>query len=277
MRDVLISRRNNKKGGTTMPQDTVIKEHRTVYISGPMTGLPGFNFPAFDKAAVTLAADGWVPLNPAELERQEHPARDYSQYDGRTLPPGFCLETTAYRDLEAVRKCDAIFMLKGWEKSKGARAEKALAEWLGKQVMYEQLKDDRICAVCDGGPGNEGVCLCGLHAYEDEEKAEAPIFPGSDAGRREYPLCTGLLEYFPRACAETAHHSHIGNEQHNPGEPLHWAKEKSIGRGDQIVRHLMDGKTAKDRAEAIHHFAGMCWRSLELFERFLQGLEPFDK
>ena len=112
---------------------------------------------------------------------------------------------------------------------------------------------------------------------EKKRNAETPIFPDTDAGRREYPLCTGLLEYFPRACAEVAHHSFVGNEQHNPGQAMHWAKEKSIGRGDQIVRHLIDGKTVKDRGEAIHHLAGMCWRSLELFERFLQGIEPFDK
>ena len=34
----------------------------------------------------------------------------------------------------------------------------------------EQVRDDRICAICDGGPGNQGVCLCGHHAYGENNK-----------------------------------------------------------------------------------------------------------
>ena len=67
------------------------------------------------------------------------------------------------------------------------------------------------------------------------------------------------------ACAAVAHHSHVNNEQHNPGEPMHWAKEKSIGDGNQIVRHLMEGD-----------LEGCCWRALELLERKLTRLPPFD-
>jgi len=91
------------------------------------------------------------------------------------------------------------------------------------------------------------------------------IFPDGAKERKEYAVFTALLNYFPHACAAVAHHSYLSNEQHNPGEPIHWAKEKSIGNGDQIVRHLMDGE-----------LEAMAWRALELLERKLTGLPPFN-
>jgi hypothetical protein len=110
--------------------------------------------------------------------------------------------------------------------------------------------------------------------------ADTQIFPEDDKQRLEYPIFSGLLDYFPHACAEVARHSKIGNDQHNPGEPMHWATEKSVGRGDKIGRHLMDGwTTAKQnlRDKTIRHFAAMCWRSLELLERYIMNMEPFNK
>ena len=91
------------------------------------------------------------------------------------------------------------------------------------------------------------------------------LLPTDSQERLEYPIFTALLMYFPHACAAVAHHSFKGNEQHNPGEPIHWAKEKSIGDGNQIVRHLMEGD-----------LEGCAWRALELLERKLTGLPPFD-
>jgi len=93
---------------------------------------------------------------------------------------------------------------------------------------------------------------------------ESP-FPTDAEARKTYPVFTGLLAYFPHACAAVAHHSYKSNEQHNAGEPMHWAREKSIGDGNQIVRHLIEGD-----------YAAMCWRALELYERKLTGLPPFD-
>jgi len=114
---------------------------------------------------------------------------------------------------------------------------------------------------------------------ETGDKGSTGILPTDSKARLDYPLCTGFLMYFPRSCAAVAKHSKRGNDQHNPGEPLHWAKEKSIGRGDQVVRHLMDGLSAyeagEDRELVEEHLAGMVWRAHELLERFLAGYEPF--
>ena len=58
--------------------------------------------------------------------------------------------------------------------------------------------------------------------------------------RKEYPLLSGCLKYFPAAIAGVAKVSKSGNDKHNPGQELHHARGKSMDHGDCIVRHLMD-------------------------------------
>jgi hypothetical protein len=83
------------------------------------------------------------------------------------------------------------------------------------------------------------------------------------------PVCTGVLDYFPNALAAIAHVSFIGNQQHNPGEPLHWAREKSTDHADCLVRHLLErGTLDKD---GMKHTAKMAWRALALLETELEG------
>lgn len=80
----------------------------------------------------------------------------------------------------------------------------------------------------------------------------------SASERKGYPVGKFIREYFPNALLVLARHSMLSNEQHNPGEPMNWAKEKSIGEGDEIIRHFMEGDTVS-----------MAWRALELLEREL--------
>ena len=101
------------------------------------------------------------------------------------------------------------------------------------------------------------------------------IFPDDHHERLDYPVFSGLLAYFPNACAAVARHSKVSNDQHNPGQPMHWAKEKSIGRGDKIVSHLMQGMAGDGNAD--EHLTAMAWRALELLERRLTRMPPFTK
>lgn len=66
------------------------------------------------------------------------------------------------------------------------------------------------------------------------------LLPTDPAERKAIPLCSGVLDYFPSALAEVAKCSHRGNEQHNKGEPLHWARSKSADHLDCAVRHIME-------------------------------------
>lgn len=85
--------------------------------------------------------------------------------------------------------------------------------------------------------------------------------------RKKRPVFTGVLKYFPDAIREVAYCSYIANEQHNPGQPMHWAKEKSIGTGDELLRHLMDEEVFD--TDGIRHRAKAAWRALELLQREL--------
>lgn len=79
--------------------------------------------------------------------------------------------------------------------------------------------------------------------------------------RKETPIFSGVIAYFPLALAAVARVSWRGNEQHNPGEPLHWAREKSDDHLDAAMRHLVDyaSGTALD-VDGESHLAKAMWR-----------------
>lgn len=64
--------------------------------------------------------------------------------------------------------------------------------------------------------------------------------PTDSAERKNFPMMSGCLKYFPAALAGVAKISKLGNDKHNPGQPLHHARGKSSDHGDCIIRHLTD-------------------------------------
>lgn len=111
------------------------------YLAGPMRGVRLFGFPAFDAARDKLKAEGHEVISPADMDREIglHPEVLPADYDWRDLSAiGFSLHDAIDRDVAALKRCDAIYMLSGWEHSAGARAEKAIAEWLGLDIEYEE-------------------------------------------------------------------------------------------------------------------------------------------
>jgi hypothetical protein len=103
------------------------------------------------------------------------------------------------------------------------------------------------------------------------------ILPDDDKARLDYPMADGLLYYFPAALAEVARVSKIGNDQHNPGQPLHWARGKSTDHENKILRHLVEAGT-KD-SKGVRHSARLAWRALALLQVELEREEgaPFPK
>jgi hypothetical protein len=116
---------------------------KKVYLAGPMTGIANFNFPAFNRAADILRAEGYSVFNPAERDIERHGGVDISA-DNHSGDPaqaaanhGFSLREALADDTAYIcREADAIAMLPGWENSKGARAEHALAFALGHTIIY---------------------------------------------------------------------------------------------------------------------------------------------
>jgi hypothetical protein len=87
--------------------------------------------------------------------------------------------------------------------------------------------------------------------------------------RKQRPLFSGVLRYFPDALLEVALCSFVGNEQHNPGEPLHWAKHKSTDEPDALVRHLLDA--GKYDTDGVRHTAKVAWRALAMLQREIEA------
>jgi Domain of unknown function (DUF5664) len=81
----------------------------------------------------------------------------------------------------------------------------------------------------------------------------------TSAARKEYPMATGLMDYFPDALAEVSHVSWLGNQKHNPGQPLHWSRGKSADHDDCIMRHMAT-RAAHDGN--VLHLAEVAWRAL---------------
>jgi hypothetical protein len=87
----------------------------------------------------------------------------------------------------------------------------------------------------------------------------------SSEARKATPLFGGCLNYFPDALAAVARLSKIGNDKHNPGQPLHWSKGKSNDHADCLARHLVDhGKI--DPETGLSHTVAVAWRALALLQ-----------
>jgi hypothetical protein len=95
--------------------------------------------------------------------------------------------------------------------------------------------------------------------------------PTDAKARKAVPLCTGVLDYFPKALAAIAEVSRIGNDQHNPGQPLHWAKGKSTDHADCALRHFAERGTID--TDGGRHTAKAGWRVLAELEMEIEAEE----
>jgi hypothetical protein len=93
--------------------------------------------------------------------------------------------------------------------------------------------------------------------------------PTDSAARKNVPVTSGVLDYFPDAIAAVAEVSRVGNEQHNPGQPLHWDRSKSTDHADCIARHLLERGTVD--VDGMRHSAKLAWRALALLQVELEA------
>ena len=101
---------------------------KKIYIAGPMSGIPEFNFPAFYEASERFKNEGWTVFNPADKEGETLSAKSRETGDPmQAQKDGFNFREVYLWDLTKVIEANAIFMLPGWENSPGARGEHAAA------------------------------------------------------------------------------------------------------------------------------------------------------
>lgn len=92
---------------------------------------------------------------------------------------------------------------------------------------------------------------------------------GDAATRKATPLFSGCINYFPDALLAVAELSRIGNDQHNPGTPLHWDRSKSGDELDALARHLVDAGTLD--TDGVRHSAKLAWRALANLQKEIEA------
>lgn len=124
------------------------------------------------------------------------------------------------------------------------------ASWLC-QIHQDQIDDFKAATYMD-------------FPARDAASTRVRTLPTEGAARKLYPVASGVLDYFPDAIVAVARVSYQGNEQHNPGQPLHWAREKSTDHADTLVRHLLQRGTLD--IDGMRHSAKAAWRALALLQ-----------
>ena len=87
--------------------------------------------------------------------------------------------------------------------------------------------------------------------------------------RKQLPVYSGVLKYFPDALAEVSKVSRAGNEQHHPDKPLHWDRSKSTDELDALTRHLLEA--GKIDTDGIRHSAKVAWRALSNLQKEIEN------
>lgn len=164
--------------------------------------------------------------------------------------------------MDAVKyRCDTCGDTEGWEED---RRSFSSTPWV------DPMGEPWVCA--------RGDCGGWYRAVPDKSTAGSPqnvlrSLPDDAGERKATPITTGVIDYFPLALAEVARLSKAGNDQHNPGQPLHWARGKSGDHADCIVRHLIQrGTIDKD---GISHTAKVAWRALALLQEEMEAAAGF--
>lgn len=174
----------------------------TVYLAGPMTSIPAFNFPAFDEAEMRWAELGWSVISPAQLTREFWRQRFGAEFDPFNTDPAIAAGGDIYKeflreDLKAIAQCDAIALLPGWQKSKGANFELSIARALGLQIFDAET----IGPIEEETPRTESILEEAQRLVHGARGADYG-HPITDYGRtgRMWGAILGIPDIDPRIC-----------------------------------------------------------------------------
>lgn len=123
--------------------------------------------------------------------------------------------------------------------------------------------------VAVGIPG-QGLHKQPMDTLTDMAK-EITGLPTDAAARKNIPVATGFVSYFPKAMVAVAECSKKGNDQHNPGKPLFWDRSKSGDEADALMRHFLERGTID--TDGIRHSAKLAWRAMALLQKELEEVE----
>ena len=111
------------------------------------------------------------------------------------------------------------------------------------------------------------------------------MLPTDSTERKATPMFSGLKVYFPDALAAVSQVSFAGNEKHNPGEPLHWAREKSSDDIEAAERHLTDRAKGVEFDTELEQYSPVrirtlacaAWRVLAALQKEIEAAEEVEK
>lgn len=229
---------------------TTMKFTKTCYLAGPMRGIERFNVDAFNEAKKELEWAGWKVVSPVDLDIQA--GLNYDTLKQEDLD----MDAIIRRDLHAVMNCDAIFLLPGWEKSKGANAELNVAYWAGKKChLYpsgEEVRHEKtnVTTESSGGLPDSGA-RTKFETGAQRDAMEGKGYPS------DIPPCaiTALAQLYEK-----------GAKKYDRGN---WRIGIPLSRYyDAIFRHCMkagQGLTDEDHLAAVMwNAAGWMWTLNEI-------------
>lgn len=95
---------------------------------------------------------------------------------------------------------------------------------------------------------------------------------GEATARKSSPVYSGVISYFPDSLLEISRISKAGNDQHNPGSPLHWDRSKSTDESDALIRHIIDhAKGQVFDTDGQRHLAKAAWRVLAWLQKEIEN------
>ena len=115
----------------------------------------------------------------------------------------------------------------------------------------ELIAEERLKVIAQNGNNGE-------HYETNEERKDTPVF-------------SGVLAYFPDALKEVAKCSFAGQQQHNPDKPLAWDRSKSGNEYDSLTRHLIDSNNEDYDTDGTLHKAKIAWRALAGLQKHLEN------
>ena len=140
-------------------------------------------------------------------------------------------------------------------------------------MRREKSKEALAAAGITRACGLVNACDRCYETVPDPEPAPAAAagqaLPADAKTRKGLPLYSGLIRYFPDALVAVAELSRIGNDQHNPGKPLHWDRSKSGDELDALSRHLLDAGTID--SDGVRHSTKVAWRALANLQKEIEA------
>ena len=142
----------------------------------------------------------------------------------------------------------------------------SVATW--QQIMEDMYGNTDDCSFTYLESEEYRNCQDGLDIEPSDNKVQL---------RKNTPVFSGVLKYFPNALKAVARASKAGNDQHHKDKPLHWDRSKSGDELDALTRHLMEA--GEIDTDLIRHSAKVCWRALANLQKELEenGEAPLSK